>query len=172
VRYSRSIGLRAPLPDILGLAVRTSTPGEPADLLLASTGRGVPSRYLLVPHRQAGNAWFSTVLPYRGTLGPVLIAARSIDPPQLPTGLAAMARAVSGNPWTLQLLHARPAGVWHPFATITLSRSTGMPLDTGLRFDPVLHPVDGSRLYAWTRRLREPAYARAQRRPPGRTRPE
>ncbi|RNE62414.1 hypothetical protein EEJ31_08245 [Cryobacterium tepidiphilum] len=164
VRYSRSIGVPAPLPDVLGLAIRTSTPGEPADILLASTGRGVPTRFLLVPHTAAGSAWFSTILPYRGSRGPVLIAARTMGPRHLPSGRAELARAVSLEPWTLQLLHATPGGLWHPFATLTLRRTRDMPLDTGLRFDPILRPLQGSTLYPWTRRLREPSYARAQQR--------
>jgi len=164
VRFSRSIGLPASLPDVLGLAIRTSTPGEPADILLATTGRGVPSRYLLVPRRNTGGAWFSSILPYRGAHGPVLIAARSLDPDRLPAGTTDLAQAVAAHPWTLQLLHARPGGLWHPFATLTLTRTPVLPLDTGLRFDPILHPLSGATTYPWTRRLREPSYARAQNR--------
>jgi hypothetical protein len=61
-------------------------------------------------------AWFSTVLPYRGAEGPVLITARSIDPPALPTDPDELVLSVTGHPWTVQLLHARPAGRRHPFA--------------------------------------------------------
>src|SRR5690606_32030839 len=50
-RVSRSIGLPLPLPDILGLAIRIPASSGPADILLASTGFGVPSRFWLALHR-------------------------------------------------------------------------------------------------------------------------
>jgi hypothetical protein len=46
VRLSRGAGLTAPLPDLLGLAVRVPGDGAPVDLLLSSTGRGRLTRFL------------------------------------------------------------------------------------------------------------------------------
>ena len=40
VRLSRGAGLPAPLPDVLGLAIRLGGDAAPVDLLLSSTGRG------------------------------------------------------------------------------------------------------------------------------------
>ena len=40
VRLSRGAGLPAPLPDLLGLAVRVPGDDDPVDLLLTSAGRG------------------------------------------------------------------------------------------------------------------------------------
>ena len=39
VRMSRGAGLPAPLPDLLGLAIRLPGGAEPVDLLLSTTGR-------------------------------------------------------------------------------------------------------------------------------------
>lgn len=43
-RFSRSLGLPAPFPDILGLALRLPDGGRPADLLFPTTGLSVPGR--------------------------------------------------------------------------------------------------------------------------------
>jgi hypothetical protein len=46
VRFSRSLGLPAPHPDILGLALRVPVmPGQFGDVLLATTGTGFLGRY-------------------------------------------------------------------------------------------------------------------------------
>src|SRR4051794_8155051 len=47
-RLSRSLGLPPALPDIIGLALRVDAGGRPADIELASTGLGIPSRFLLL----------------------------------------------------------------------------------------------------------------------------
>ncbi|WP_227497243.1 hypothetical protein [Planctomonas psychrotolerans] len=163
-RLSRSIGLPRRLPDIYGLALRSSASGGPADILLSSTGLGVPARFLLAAHLSPTAARFSSVLPYRGTNGPVLIAARTISGPHLPTDPAEQAVGLAIEPWTLQLLHATPGGRWRPFATLTLSAGAGPVDDDALRFVPLASPPPGAATYGWTHRLREPSYARAQRR--------
>lgn len=84
-RLSRSIGLPAPLPDIIGLAVRVETDDGDADIEFASTGTSVPLRFALLPHRRPSRARFGILLPYRGTHGPVLLRARTLGPP-LPSG--------------------------------------------------------------------------------------
>jgi hypothetical protein len=56
VRLSRSLGLPAPHPDVLGMALRIPTqPGQFGDVLLATTGTGLLGRYVLLPTR----AWFA-----------------------------------------------------------------------------------------------------------------
>src|SRR5690242_17282611 len=47
VRRSRAVGLPDSLPDIHGLAVRVPVGPGHADLLFASTGRGLVTRFLL-----------------------------------------------------------------------------------------------------------------------------
>lgn len=162
-RYSRGASLPAALPDVLGLAVRVGTAHGPADLLLSTTGYGVPGRFLLVPRRRADGAWFSTLMPYRGTLGPVLVAARSRTPVRLPAHMEDLRAALEREPWRLELLFAGPRGRWHRFAELELTPAPG-PIDRPTpRFDAVRNPLPGAGTYRWTRRLREPAYARARR---------
>lgn len=165
-RVSRSLGLPAPLPDVIGLALRVDTgtwgPGGEgvADIELASTGWNVPGRFALLPHRRPERARLGTLLPYRGRRGPVILIARTrsghpaaSDPRELP--------GREGAVWTLTLAHAAPAGRWHPFAVVELCLHPDQD-DRRLRFDAVRRPIPGTRVYPWARALRQPSYVRVQ----------
>ena len=70
VRESRAVGLPRPLPDIHGLAIRVPLPDQAfGDLLLASTGYGRLSRYVLTPSRETYGRPMTTLLPYRTDAG-------------------------------------------------------------------------------------------------------
>jgi hypothetical protein len=161
-RVSRSIGLPPQLPDIVGLAVRIDDDDGFADLELASTGFGVPSRFWLVPHRSPSRARFTVLLPYRTARGAVLIAARTLTPQDLPAQTALLSQRLDVEPWRLRLYWARPGGRWRAFADLEL-RHPGGSIDADLRFDAVRHPLPGAGTYDWVRALRQPAYRRAQR---------
>ncbi|MEV7606808.1 hypothetical protein AB0N65_15360 [Paenarthrobacter sp. NPDC089322] len=162
-RLSRSIGLPGFLPDILGLAIRTTEHGTPSDILLASTGPTGLGRFMLYPHRNAAKAVFSSMMPYKTTSGPVLLAARTIGGPEmLPATPEAFPASLQDGTWVLEMHYATPLGPWNRFGTLTLTVD-GQPHDTGLRFDPLLNPLPGAGTYGWTRRLREPSYTAARR---------
>jgi hypothetical protein len=175
-RVSRGIGLPPALPDIIGLALRLETPDGPADLELSSTGFDVPGRFMLLPHRSASSPWYSTLLPYRGTRGPVLVGARTRRPRGLPPVDADLAARLGSEEWVLDLFSAGLTSRWRRFAELRLSSVAEVhetPLvDTSphtvvdgaeLRFDAVLRPLPGAENYRWTVDLRRPAYRRAQR---------
>ncbi|MDQ1217191.1 hypothetical protein [Microbacterium arborescens] len=154
-RLSRSLGLPDALPDIFGLALRvTADPESPeagaADIEFASTGRGVPLRYALLPLRRPESARFGALLPYRGRRGPVLLSATTVD----------------GGPdaadWRLMLSFASPLGPWRPFALIRLTRAAWPGAQP--RFDAGRRVLPGARVYPWVRALRQPSYDRVQRR--------
>jgi hypothetical protein len=144
VRVSRGIGLPAVLPDIAGIAIRIRPDDAPADLLLASTGLGRLSRYLLAPTRKSVWHPASTLLPYRSPRGPVLLAA------------------APESDQRLTLSWAGPVGPWMPFGTLDLGEPLGD--DTSVSFDPIVNVLPGLRQYGWVTRLREPAYWMARRR--------
>jgi hypothetical protein len=76
VRFSRSLGLSAPRPDILGMALRIPTqPGQFGDVLLATTGTGLLGRYVLWPTRRHGLRAYTSLFPYKTLAGPLLLAA-------------------------------------------------------------------------------------------------
>ncbi|SFN59597.1 hypothetical protein [Mycetocola miduiensis] len=164
-RVSRSIGVPSPLPDVIGLALRLATPAGAADILLASTGFGVPSRFWLALQRSPSRAKFTTLFPYRSPRGPVLLAARTIDPENLPTEPRDLAAALEHTTWRLRLYAATPTGLWHPFAVLELGRPAGSPLDRSDRYDPVSNALPGTESYPWARRVREPSYSTVQGRP-------
>lgn len=156
-RASRSAGVPAPLPDVIGLAVRFDGPEGPADLELASTGAGWPWRFVLRAHRSPSRAHLHAILPYRSPSGPVLLAARTVAPADLPPYPEELAERLAAEPWRLELLVARPRGAWHRFGELELRRRPG-PLDPLLRFDAGRRLLPGAREYEWAHRLRQPAY--------------
>ena len=161
-RASRSIGIPAPLPDVVGLALRIESGGEFADLELASTGVGVPGRFGLLLHRSPSRAHLGTLLPYVGDRGPILIAARTMTPLDLPTALPELATRLQTDAWHLRLYAARLRGPWHPFADVVL-RTTPRRRDSPLRFDAGRRLLPGARLPEWIRAVRQPSYDRVQR---------
>jgi hypothetical protein len=163
-RFSRSVGLPQKLPDILGLALRISPnigdgggPGlagsSPADVLFASTGWQFPGRFLLWLKLDVASAALTTLMPYRGQKGPVLLGLRTLS---LPAG------SLADGEWVLALHWATPAGPWHECGEVRL-RAALEPQDTPIRFNPLNNQLPGTQLYAWTRRLRERSYRAAQR---------
>ncbi|WP_258062393.1 hypothetical protein [Arthrobacter sp. B0490] len=169
-RLSRSAGTPDGLPDVVGLAVRFHHPESgPApstfsDILLSSTGWAFPGRFVLVPRLSVSRAPLSTMMPYRGESGPVLLGARTLRPTGLPSSLRGFARTLGDAPWQLGLYFATPRGRWQHFGTLTLRLDpTGEEKD--LRFDAVLHPLAGAGTYEWARRVREPSYALSRRAP-------
>lgn len=156
-RFSRSVGLPHALPDVLGLALRVTPDGSgPADVLFSSTGWRVPWRFLLQPRLDVDGATMTTLMPYQGSRGPVLLGLRTIS---LPPG------SLSSGEWVLGLYWARPSGRWRPCGELRLQAGPE-PGDTPLRFNPLENQPPGAGTYDWTRRLRERSYRAAQRKPP------
>jgi hypothetical protein len=171
-RVSRSVGLPAPWPDVLGLALRVPVPGavvddgqpRQADLLFATTGLGVVGRFLFSPRRELAASPLTTLLPYRCPRGLVVLAATPADPgrplPRDPEELAAVAAT---EPVELVLEAAAPTGPWRAFGLLLLTGPADGPLDPPTAFDPVRRPLPGLEVPTALARLREPAYALAQR---------
>lgn len=160
VRLSRGAGLPAPLPDLLGLAIRLLPDGAPVDLLLTTTGRGPLTRFVLVPRRDAA-AVYSSLMGYRSGAGAIRIAALPEDD-GVPSDPEPLADAVGRDNLRFTLAAARGREPWRPFARLTLT-SSGKPLDPDVRFDAVLHPPPGLAPEGPMARFRAPAYATARR---------
>ncbi|WP_211210910.1 hypothetical protein [Sporichthya polymorpha] len=146
VRFSRATGLPDPLPDILGLTIRVQRPDGPADLLLATTGTGVLTKFTLLPRRDPG-ADYGTLMAYRTPTGPLWLFARG-------DGRGPFPRRI-----TLSAADAR--GGVAPFGEIVLDAEPD-PTDPVISFDPVENPLPGLEFYPWEQRLREGAYAAAR----------
>jgi hypothetical protein len=141
LRWSRAVGLPAPVPDIHGLAVRVFlADGGIGDLLFATTGWWRATRALLVPGISAQRP-MTTLLPYATPRGSVLLGARP-------------------GPGSTTLYVASPLGDWQELGELVETESDSV--DESIRFDPVLNPLPGLAFPAWVRRLREPAYDTAR----------
>jgi hypothetical protein len=160
VRLSRSAGLPAPLPDVLGLALRLpSDSGTPIDLLLSTTGRGAVTRLLPAPRRDTA-AVYSSIMGYRSDAGTLRIAALPEDD-GVPSGPVPLAETVAREEVSFTLAVARGRGPWVSFARLTLQAATE-PSDPPIRFDAVLHPPPGLVPDGPMARFRVPAYAKAR----------
>jgi hypothetical protein len=160
VRLSRSAGLPAPLPDMLGLAVRLDAgPGEPVDLLLSSTGRGRLTRTVPVLRRDAASAYCS-IMAYRSDSGWLRIAALPTTA-GVPSDPGPLAATVRRRTLEFVLVAARGREAWRPFARLAVGEPVPS-LDPDLRFDAVRHPPPGMVPDGPLARFRAPAYATAQ----------
>lgn len=160
VRLSRGAGLPAPLPDLLGLAVRLGGEGPaPVDLLLSSTGRGPLTRVVPALRRDTASAYCS-IMAYRSVAGSLRLAALPTTD-GVPSDPAPLAAAVRGAPLVFVLAAARGREPWQPFARLTLGTPVA-GLDPDLRFDAVRHPPPGLVPDGPLARFRAPAYAAAQ----------
>lgn len=142
VRWSRSVGLPAPLPDIEGFAVRFADPV--ADVLFSGTGTGRIGRFLLVPRLAGHHGPQGTLLPVETDAGSLLLMVTPLDDAEPPSR------------WELAV--AQAGSDWAPVGTFRVEWGDDQPL----RFDPVEHQLPGTSQYPLVATLREPAYAAAR----------
>ena len=150
VRLSRGAGLPPPLPDLLGLAVRTTEPaGGRTDLLLSTTGSGRLSRLLPVPRRDPATV-YGSIMGYRSDAGTLRLAA---------VGERAAGEGREGLVFVLAA--ARGLQPWRPFGRLVLGARADPP-DPDVRFDAVRNPPLGLVPDGPMARFRAPAYALAR----------
>lgn len=148
VRLSRAVGLPDGWPDVLGLAIRFTGDGEDHDLLLATTGLGALTRYVLVPRIDPATAVYSSLLPFDTPRGRALLSATPEEPQ-------------AGAP-VFAVHVAQPRGPWHRFATLRLDLDPADAGDAALEFDPVHNPPPGLSFPPALAALRAPSYRAAQ----------
>lgn len=152
VRTSRSIGLPAPWPDVQGLALRLPQDDGAgvADLLLASTGRGVVLRHVFLP-RLTPAAPLTTLLPLTTPTGRLLMMLEPRTP--------ARGTATTDAPTSWWFLTAAPGGRWVRRGRLELDRPAGAADgtraegeaardgegDEDVHFDPVRNRLRGTR---------------------------
>ena len=161
-RLSRAVGVPAPVPDILGLALMFGDAEGPRhDLLLASTGLRRITRFVLLPRQNPARTTYTCLFPYAARRGPVVLAAAPIMPPQSTT--PSPPRSDPASRLTFRMLAASPGGRWQPFGRLELAARADDGPDLPLRFDPIVNPLPDLGYYPALRRLREPAYTAARR---------
>jgi hypothetical protein len=135
-RLSRATGLRPPLPDVHGLAVRF----DDQDLLFSATWQ----RHLLRPSRSIWRGELSTILPYEH-------AGRRFVLGALPDG-----------PGRFLLVDAPPLGRWGaPWGELALGAALHPADSAALRFHP-WHTAPDLTPVGFVNALRRPSYAASQ----------
>ncbi len=150
VRLSRGVGLREPLPDILGMAIRVPDaygPGDHQDLLMNTAGTAPVFRSAFGLARSADRGHYSSVLPYRIGDAYAYLGARPLRPG--PEGLR----------FALEV--AAPLGDWVEVGVVTLGRAWDAAASDALRFNP-LHTGGGLEPVGVLQTLRRRAYAASQ----------
>jgi hypothetical protein len=146
VRVSRGVGLPAPLPDIVGLAVRfpgAGRDGGPLDVLVNTAGGPPVLRHLFLPEPLGRT--FSSVLPYRtGSGRRLLLGARDEG---------------TGRSW--ELLAASLTGAWERWGRLTLGAALPGQVSEELRFRPTLGADDLQQVELF-RALRDLSYRESQ----------
>jgi hypothetical protein len=144
VRWSRAMGLPAPLPDFEGLALRFADEQGGGDVLLASTGTGRVDRHLLLLRSPGQHGPQSTLLPVESAAGPLLLCATPADDGHPPERFRVAVAVGSGD--------------WQDVAALTVAWGSDVPM----RFDPVERQLPGTRQYPLVTTLRQPAYRLAR----------
>lgn len=161
VRISRGGGLPTWLPDVHGLALRVPDGAGLADVLLSTTGSAPGLRHVLAPHLEITAGTYTSLLPYRGPRGPLLLGARAVRRNPVGADPADVAQALRREPLHLSVAWATPTGRWRVFARLELDGTAEEHLDPPVHFDP-LTPPTGLATYPWAAALRAAAYARAR----------
>jgi hypothetical protein len=168
VRISRGVGLRPPVPDVLGVAIKVLDAhgsGRDQDLMLASVGAGRWASRVLRPARSFSGTTFSSVLPYdvAGTRTPVVGVVHG-EP------VTSVRDADERPDVRIEVSLARTGAA---LARVILTRPLSARVARDLRFDPG-NTGGAVRPAGFLNRLRRPVYEASQdgrSAPPDGTRP-
>lgn len=148
VRFSRAVGLPRGWPDIRGVAIRIAEDDHAVDLLFATTGTGLVSRYVLLARRDPG-ASLTTIMPLRSVRGPVQLRLDADGP----------------RTWVLSAA-VMGSSRWDRLARLRVHlEAAGETSDVPVRFDPIGNLPRGLEQYPAVRAVREPGYVQARREP-------
>ena len=137
VRFSRGAGLPAPLPDLLGIAVKLHGLGRDdgdQDFLLISSASPPGLRRLLLPGRGFPGRRFSSVLAYRFRGQAPIVIGATLWGPDSPLDDPGRAPRAPGA--TIHLQAAGRSGDWRGVGRIDVGERLPQPTADGLRFDP------------------------------------
>jgi hypothetical protein len=167
IRFSRGAGLPAPLPDVMGMAIRLPDvhgPGRHQDLLLVTSGDGPVLHHLLVPAPGFLSLPYSSLLPYRAADRGLFVVGATVRERHRPAPGSdeydGLARAAATGEPAFDLAVAGLGGRLRPVGTITL----GSRLDraaNALRFNP-FNTGGGLQPSGFLHRLRDAAYPGSQ----------
>jgi hypothetical protein len=167
VRFSRSLGLPRPLPDLLGMSVRVPDAygtGRHQDFLMVTSVDAPVMHHLFVPARDVQQRPYSSSLPYRAGAETFLVGALARpESPRFQGGdeLERLAAAAATGALVFDLA---VAGVWGRFRPVAELRVEDPlpPEADALRFNP-WNTGGGLEPAGPLNRLRDYAYPLSQR---------
>jgi hypothetical protein len=165
VRLSKAVGLPAGLPDLLGVAVRVEAGDGLLDVLMTSTGRWGPGRFVLLPSGRWWAAPCSTLLPYRACGQLVLPGADGGDGPrEVPADPARAAESVRERPVRMAVTELPLRDVLSRPRTVgELALESVRAPEQALDYDPVLNRLPDLHPVRPLTALRERAYTGSRR---------
>jgi hypothetical protein len=141
VRFSRSLGLPRPLPDLLGMSIRVIDAygrDRHQDFLLVTSGRRPVLHHVFLPARDVQERPYSSAIPYAAGGRRFVVAALPQDDAPRPAGddeFERLARAAATGRLTFGLAVAAVPGPFARVATIHVGEPLPDTLE-GLRFSP------------------------------------
>jgi hypothetical protein len=167
VRFSRSLGLPRPLPDLLGMSVRVPDAygtGRHQDFLMVTSVDAPVVHHLFVPASDVQQRLYSSSLPYRAGDRNLLVGAlpRADSPrPDGGTELERLAAAAATGSLVFDLAVAEVWGRFRPVAELRV-RNPLPPEADALLFNP-WNSGGGLEPAGFLNRLRDIAYPLSQR---------
>lgn len=167
VRFSRSLGLPRPLPDLLGMSVRVLDAygaGAHQDFLMVTSVDAPVLHHLFVPSSDVQLRPYSSSLPYVAEGRRFIVGALPVPGSPRPDGsdeLERLARAAGTGRLSFRLAVAAPLGRFHPVADLRIGARLPDGADA-LRFNP-FNTGGGLELTGPLNRLRDYAYPMSQR---------
>lgn len=142
VRFSRSVGLPRPLPDLLGLSIRVVDAygaGRHQDLLLVTSVDRPVLHHLFLPATDVQQRPYSSSLPYRAGADTFIVGALPRASSPRPPGRDEFDRldaAASTGELAFDIAVAPASGRFRPVAELRIGRRLPDELDA-MRFNPV-----------------------------------
>ncbi len=172
-RVSKAVGTPAGLPDLIGLAWRMDT-GDPTsgpwDVLLASAGSGLLTRFALRPTVSWSGTTLTTLMPLHRHDGWWWMKAQVTSPVGDGLSLDSVRQAIERDGMTFNVEQAHGTGGFEPLAQLRLTRVIQTDEQHDVSFDPMHNTAPGVELGPqWLTTLRERAYFLSRR---GRNAPE
>ncbi len=167
VRFSRSVGLPRPLPDLLGVAVRVPDaygPGRHQDLLAVSSAEAPVLRHIFLPSADVQQRLYSSSLPYRAGEDTFVIGVRPVAGSPRPSEgdeFDRLARAAATGALRFELVIATATGRFERVGELGIRSQLPDAFDA-LRFNP-FNCGGGLEPAGMLNRLRDYAYPLSQR---------
>jgi hypothetical protein len=166
VRFSRSLGLPRPVPDLLGMSIRVPDAygaGRHQDLLLVTSADVPVLHHGFLPATDVWQRPYTSSLPYRAGDRTFIVGALPQAPPRRPPGdteLDRLATAARDGGVRFHLAVAAPLGRFRPVAELHVRERLDPALDA-TRFDP-WNTGGGLEPAGLLNRLRDYAYPLSQ----------